>query len=181
MTTYHGLIIEAASTDPETVLRRLGCGKITTGLTQPSLLIELLWSMPEDESAMIGRRASTMSHSALVLRVQTTSDIYNVVEYVAGECVRRILFDRDSDPQWKVEGAPRPWEADLVFALPADDFIDYLSDDDRYTDTDLEAARRAHAARDLASLPQRPPLLSASVWEWMRRMHLDPKQPHARL
>jgi hypothetical protein len=106
-----------------------------------------------------------------------------VIRRRQGVCTRRVAFRRDADAreQWELEGPPEAWEAEILFALPADDFVAYLSDDDSYTGSELDLARRAHESRSLESLARRPPLLAASLWEWLGRRGADARHPHAQV
>jgi hypothetical protein len=84
---------------------------------------------------------------------------------------------RDADRQWSLQGAPRSWEADLLFALPLDDLLDRLSDDDTCTDQDIAEAAQAYATKSLESLPRRPPLLQSMLFEWLRGLGVNPGAP----
>lgn len=110
----------------------------------------------------------------LVVKAETSSDTYVLVELSARHCVRRIAFNRDAHPQWFMQGEPRRWEAEWLFSMPADDLLDHLSDDDTYTEQDLAEAAQAHAAEDLEALRRRPPLLRSMLFQWLKSLGVDP-------
>lgn len=124
--------------------------------------------------------ASRNAADATAIHADAVNDAYALARYEGGRLARRIAFRRDAEEgeQWTLEGAPAAWEADLLFSLPVDDFIAYLSDDDGYADADLERARTAHAAKDAALVGRRPPLLAASLREWLRKKGVDPRAPN---
>lgn len=87
---------------------------------------------------------------------QTSADAYGISEYTAGKSMRQLRFSRDYGGWSPPIGDARAWEADFHFALPLDDLLDALGDDDAWSDEDLEAARSAHSARRLDQLPRLP-------------------------
>lgn len=56
---------------------------------------------------------------------QSSVDAYVVTEYVRGETVRKVLYERD-EGGWQTSGAQRPWEKDLpVGEAPNEEDEDY--------------------------------------------------------
>jgi len=179
--SLHAVLLDVGTRDAGEALRRLNWSRVTSSALGSTLLVELPWGMSDDRADGIAREASQLCETSFLIRAQTTSDVYVVAEYIAGQCLRRVSFIGDAEPQWELEGEPRRWEADLLFALPSDEFIGYLSHDDSYTDEELELAARAHATGDLALMRRRPPMLGASLWEWLRKKRVDPEVPGARI
>lgn len=147
---------------------------------------EVLVAAPWSPSAasrveVAAARASEIAGEALAISAVIASDEYALTQFERGHRTRRIAFHRDADEtaQWELEGAAQDWETDLLFSLPADEFVAYLSDDDSYSDAELVNAKAAHEAGDLRLLARRPPLLAASLWEWLAKKNLDPRTPSA--
>jgi hypothetical protein len=178
--SLHAVLLEMGSRDPVHALRSLNWSKVTSSALGATLLIELPWSLSSERAERYACEASELCETSFLIRAQTNVDVYAISEYTAGQCVRRIAYDGDAEERWELQGEPRRWEADLLFALPREEFVGYLSDDDTYTDEDLELAERAHGARDLGLMSRRPPLLAVSLWEWLRSKRVDPASPNAR-
>lgn len=121
-------------------------------------------------AARISERAGGSIFSVLA---QTSADAYSVGEYVAGNLGRRISFSRDFGG-WSIpDGPPRPWEADFHFALPVDEFVDRLGDDEEWSDEDLKVARRAHEVRRLELLPRLPDPSGSQVTAFLKGIGVD--------
>lgn len=144
------------------------------------LSIDCPFSWSEERLARTASELSSPARTVHLVKAETSSDTYVLAELNAGHCVRRLAFSRDADPQWSLQGEPRSWEADLLFALPAGDFLDHLSDDNTYTDADLAEAAQAHAAKDLQSLRRRPPLLRSMLFQWLESLGVAPGDPNGR-
>lgn len=104
---------------------------------------------------------------------QTSADVYVVAEYVAGKLLRQISFNRDDGGWLPPVGVPRSWEADFHFALPVDDFVDRLSDDDDWSDQDLAAARAAHEAHRVEELPRLPAASGSQIHAFVKGLGID--------
>jgi len=104
---------------------------------------------------------------------QTSADVYVVGEYAAGELLRQISFDRDQGGWLPPIGAPRPWETDFHLALPVDEFLDRMADEDDRSDDDLDAGRRAHQARKLDQLPRLPAASDAQIHAFLTGLGID--------
>jgi len=147
----------------------------------PNVFILLPWSNSTAEVEAFAAKASGLARSAFAIHAETSADVYTIAQYEGGSCTRRISFSRDAEEPWEVSGGPKAWETDLLLSLTVDDFVGYLSDDDRYAEAELEGASMAHAAHRLDLLSRRPPLLAASLWEWLGKKGIDPRSPHAHL
>jgi hypothetical protein len=181
MAHFSALLIENVGIDPCT----LSAPHITVALAGvPSssrwVLVDCPFSWSEERLARTAGQLSSAARSVLVVKAETSSDTYLLAEFNPRHCVRRIAFMRDADPQWSLQGEPRSWEADLLFALPLDDLLDRLSDDDTYTDQDIAETAQAYATKTLASLRRRPPLLQSMLFEWLRGLGINPGAPNGR-
>lgn len=111
--------------------------------------------------------------SIFAVLAQTSADAYSVGEYTAGRLGRRIGFSRDFGG-WSISDGPqRPWEADFHFALPVDEFVDALSDDEEWSDEDLKVARRAHEVRRLELLARLPSPTGAQVTAFLKGIGVE--------
>jgi hypothetical protein len=184
MSSFVGVIVELGSNPLDDVLSCVGAERTTNASQSSHQLILLPWSKDAlERTRSVAQNVSQKAASAFAILAETLTDIYSIAHCRAGVCTRQFSFERDAEEnrQWELEGEAETWEAELLFALPEDDFVGYLSHDDTYTDADLERARAAHAAKDLTLVARRPPLLAASVWEWLGRLGLDPRSPQAQI
>jgi hypothetical protein len=105
---------------------------------------------------LAAKLSSVPGTAAFSVLAQTSADVYVLGEWVAGSLQRRIQFGMDEGGWLAPIGPPRAWETDFHFARPVDELVDYLSDDDDWSDDDLAAARRAYENRRIDWLPRLP-------------------------
>ncbi len=109
--------------------------------------------------------------SAFTILAQTGADVYAVGEVGPGGLVRRVTFSRDAEPCWTVEGAPRPWEADLRLWMPLDECIERIGDrDDDWPASRLDALRGAYAERRMDLLTDDTPFTGSHVAGFMAHL-----------
>ncbi|HSD90079.1 MAG TPA: hypothetical protein VLB44_21255, partial [Kofleriaceae bacterium] len=154
MTTLIGVAVLPNGTDLSATLAPLGV-TLNGSPNGRSLFVHVdSWRRAETLAPKISAATRGTAFSVLA---QTSADVYVVGEYGAGELLRQISFDRDGGGWLPPNGSPRPWETDFHLALPVDEFIDRLSDEDEWSDDDLDAARRAYEAREIEQLPRPAP------------------------
>lgn len=184
MKYFAGVLIEGSTVPVDELSRRLDAVSAPGAAHgEPVFVLVPLSGDFLNRIECVARASSQLARSAFALFADGNSDNYIVARYESGTCARRIGFfcDNEDDSQWDLIGEPEGWEADLLFALPVDNFVAYLSCDERYTDADLDRARSAHQAHDLTALARRPPLYASSLWAWLKSRGVDPHTPHATL
>jgi hypothetical protein len=137
------------------------------------------WDLRVPES-LASRISEAVRATCFHVAVQTSADVYVVGEYERGRLIRQLSFNRDDGGWAPPVGVERSWEADFHFALPAEEFLDRLSDSDDWTDADLEAARSAYEGRRLDQLPQLPDPCASTVSAFLKHRGVDVERPMAR-
>ncbi len=180
MASYRGLLIEVGSRDAETVLASLPHVTATKAVSCSTLLIELSWTTSAADAQALASLGAVGENSSFLLSAQTTTDVYVIDEYFDQRLLRHVRYCAECEPEWEATGTARAWEEALLFALPREEFIEYLSDDSGYSEADLVRAAQAHGAKSRALLPHPPRLLGASFWRWLTGKGVDPRAPHGR-
>jgi hypothetical protein len=122
---------------------------------------------------LAAKLSETATGSIFSVLAQTSADAYSVGEYVAGKLVRRISYGRDLGGWSTPDGPRRAWEASFHFALPADEFVDRLGDDEEWSDEDLKVARRAHEKCRLDLLPRLPDPSGSQVAAFLKGLGVE--------
>jgi hypothetical protein len=152
MSTLIGVAVLANGTDLSSALAPLGVTLNGSAQGERGVFVHVdSWRHAQTLAPKISAATKGTVFSVLT---QTSADVYVVGEYVAGELLRQISFDRDQGGWLPPTGSPRPWETDFHLALPVDEFLDRLGDEDDCSDDDLDAGRRAYQARKIEQLPR---------------------------
>jgi hypothetical protein len=180
MRSFVGVLIPVGSGDPVNLARAIGLNWMGgTGTDRvPALFARLPNLGAFDDAQALALRASNSAGVAYAISAQASAEVFDVQRFDSGLPTRGLHFDRDADEPWVMTGLPATWEADLLFSMNEEDFVGYLSDDETYSETDLQAARHAHQAHSLERLARRPPLLAASLWEWLTSHGISPERPN---
>jgi hypothetical protein len=186
MASFLGVIVDSGQKGVYDELRSLQV-KIDREIQKESLLVQVSWmpikrllnpwTEPLNQAERFARQISKSAVSCFVVYATPSVDEYSISHFRNGEIVRKIAFHGEMESPWELEGQSQSWESDLLFALPAEDFIAYLSDDSSFSEADLDLARKAHAACRVDLMPRRPPLLEASLWAWLHNKVGDPWAP----
>jgi hypothetical protein len=133
-------------------------------------LVRAFDGQPELDT-LASRVVEVTGASAFTVLAQTGADVYAVGEVAPSGLVRRVTFSRDAEPCWTVEGAPRPWEADLRLWMPIDECMDRIGDrDDEWPPTRLDAVQRAYAERRVDLLPDDTPFTASHIAGFMKHL-----------
>jgi hypothetical protein len=179
MRSFVGVLIPVGSSGPAKLAREIGLNWTGGADRVPALFARLPDRGAFDDAEAFALRASRIAGVAYAIRAQAAADVFDVRRFDSGIPTRGLHFNRDADEPWVMTGLPSTWEADLLFSMNEEDFVGYLSDDETYSETDLQAARHAHQAHSLEGLARRPPLLAASLWEWLSSHGISPERPNA--
>jgi hypothetical protein len=153
-------------------LAPLGVVAVSSAPATSRIFVEVDAWTPQPAEDLAQRVSKALGIGTIAVVGQTTSDVYLVAEFARGEFVRRVAFNRDEGGWGEAEGSPRPWETDLHFAAPLDEFLERMTEDGA-SEGDLARARDAYGARDLARLPGLPDPSGSSLLAFLKILGAD--------
>jgi hypothetical protein len=146
---------------------------VPTGYANGPIFAAVGGSDPRDADALAARVSADLKGAVFSIAAQTSADVYVVGEFRRGNLRGRSRSTATTKVGFHPQATLGRGKRNSILRLPVDELAYRLSDDDRWSEADIEMARRAYAARSLDQLPRLPDPNGSQVVAFLRGIGVD--------